>query len=55
MRLGELDDAHTANAPVFAPALIKGAEILNLLAAFRDEARALRRAAEALATEPGTS
>lgn len=52
--LGDLDDAHTAKAPVSAPAL-RGAEILNLLAAFRDEATALRRAAEAVAPESGTS
>ena len=53
--LGDLDDAHTAKgAPVSAPAL-RGAEILDLLAAFRDEARALRRAAEAVAPESGNS
>jgi len=46
--LGDLDDARALRrAPVYAPAL-GSSETLQLLAAFRDEARALRRAAEAV-------
>ena len=46
--LGDLDDAPgLKGAPVYAPAL-GSSETLQLLAAFRDEARALRRAVEAV-------
>jgi len=46
--LGDLDDARALRrAPVYAPAL-GSSETLQLLAAFRDEARALRRAVEAV-------
>ena len=45
--LGDPDEAHaTAGAPAHPNALGADAGVLSLLAAFRDEARALRRAAE---------
>lgn len=47
--LGDLDDAQTAKvARVDSPAF-RGDETLTLLSAFRDEAKALHRAAEAIA------
>jgi len=51
--LGDLEDAQAAKGgSAHAPAFT-GAETLALLAAFRDEAKALRRAAEAVVPESG--
>jgi hypothetical protein len=51
--LGDLDDVQTAKGGPGNATAFRGAETLNLLAAFRDEAAALRRAAEAVAPETG--
>ena len=50
--LGDLDETHDVERPARAVGLGAGAEMLNLLELFRDEARALRRAAEGVPPAP---
>lgn len=53
--LGDLDDAQTGQSAAASARAFDSVETVNLFTAFRDEARALRRAVEAVATDRGNA